>query len=181
MSAPSEAEPQLLGSELIFEGRIFRLLRERVRLPSGLEQTLELVAHPGAVAIAAQDRAGRLLLVRQYRHAVGAWLTEVPAGRLEPGEQALRGAMRELEEETGHRAGAWRELRAIVPAPGFCSERIRIFHARELEPVRSGALAPDADEEIELCWASPAEVLASGIEDAKTLVAAALLLRARGG
>ena len=175
MNEDREPRAEVLRSQQLFAGRVFRLLRERVRLPSGLEQELELVAHPGAVGIAAQDADGRLLLVRQYRHAAGAWLTEIPAGRLEPGEAPLESARRELEEETGYRARSWRARRRSVPAPGCCSERITLFHALELERVESGARAPDPDEEIEIAWASPREVLANGIEDAKTLVAAALL------
>lgn len=168
---------ELLDSKLLHAGRIFKLLAERVRLPSGLEQELDVVEHSGAVGIAAQDEAGRLLLVRQYRHALGRWFLELPAGRLEPGEAPAETARRELEEETGMAAGSWRELRTIVPAPGFCSERVVLFHARDLREVPGGGQPPDPDEELELEWRTPAEILGGEVEDAKTLVAAALLSR----
>lgn len=166
---------ELLGSELLHEGRIFRLLRESARLPSGLRQDVDVVDHPGAVAIAALDAEGRLLLVRQYRHALGEWLVELPAGRREEGEEPLEAARRELEEETGHRAARWTHLREIVPAPGFCSERIQLFLAEDLEAVPGGGLDQDDDEELELLRRTPAELLAGDWTDGKTLVAAALL------
>lgn len=178
MSLPRDPRVHLLRSDLLHEGKIFRVLRERVRLPSGLEQELDVVEHGGAVAIAAQDELGRLLLVRQYRHALGAWFTEIPAGRLEPGEEPEACARRELEEETGLRAARWRRLRSLVPAPGFCSERLVLFHASGLAPATGERRPPDPDEELELSWASPREVLSGEIEDAKTLVAAALLVTA---
>lgn len=141
--------------------------------------------HPGAVGIAALQtrkatRPGggeqRLLLVRQYRHSIGDWMLEIPAGRLEQGEDPLVAARRELEEETGHRAERWELLRRIVPAPGFCSERISLFLARDLVEVPGGGLPQDADEELTTLWLTPREILASEIEDAKTLLCASLLL-----
>jgi len=167
---------ELLSSTLLHEGRIFRLLAEEVRLPSGLLQSIDVVAHPGAVAIAALDDEGRLLLVRQYRHALGEWFTELPAGRLEAGENPLDAARRELEEETGHRAERWSLLRELVPAPGFCSERIQLFLAEGLVAVPDGGLAADDDEELEILRQTPAEVLAGELRDSKTLAAAALLV-----
>jgi len=170
---------ELLSSELLHDGKIFRLLKEAVRLPSGLLQEIDVVAHPGAVAIAALDDAGQLLLVRQYRHALGEWITELPAGRLEEGEDPLTAAQRELEEETGHRAARWTPLREIYPAPGFCSERIHLFLAEDLETVAGGGLAQDDDEELEVLRMSPAAVLSSDLRDGKTLAAAALLTARR--
>ncbi len=167
-------DTRLISSQTLHAGRIFRVMRERVRLPSGLVQDLELVEHPGAVAIAALDASGNLLLVRQYRHATGSWLLEIPAGRLEPGEEPFQAARRELEEETGHRAAQWSELGRFFPAPGFCSELMTLFLAADLEPVVSGRRPKDVDEELELERLPPAAVLASA-RDAKTLLAAALL------
>lgn len=167
---------ELLSSELLHEGRIFRLLKESVRLPSGLRQDIDVVAHPGAVAIAALDAEGRLLLVRQYRHALGDWIVELPAGRREAGEDPLVAAQRELEEETGHRAARWSHLREIYPAPGFCSERIQVYLAEDLEAVPGGGLEQDADEELEVLRMSPLEILGSALKDGKTLAAAALLV-----
>jgi ADP-ribose pyrophosphatase len=175
---------EILSSRTLFEGRIFDLVEESLKLPSGLRQDLAIVDHPGAVAIAALDRRGEMLLVRQYRHAVGDWLVEIPAGRLERGETPLSAAQRELEEETGRRAARWTLLREFFPAPGFCSERIVIFLASELEVVTDGSRPADHDEELELLSAPPAlvlggEIVAGGnvlrVADAKTLVAAALV------
>lgn len=165
----------VLASERVFEGRIFDVVSESVHLPSGLRQDLTIVDHSGAVAIAALDADGRLLLVRQYRHAAGEWLVEVPAGRVEVGEERAAAARRELEEETGYRAGRWELLREFFAAPGFCSELMTLYLARDLEAVEGGRRPMDADEELELVRLTPREVLAGSIRDAKTLIAAALL------
>lgn len=166
---------RLLESETLFSGRIFELRRERVRLPSGLEQDLSIVDHPGAVAIAAELEDGRLILVRQYRHAVGEWLLELPAGRLERDESPLVAAQRELEEETGARARHWTRLAEFYAAPGFCSERMIVFHARDIEWMKGGGRPHDQDEELELELRTPAELCASPPPDAKTWLAACLL------
>ncbi len=150
-----------------------------VRLPSGKKQDLWVVEHPGAVAIAAVLEGGELLLVRQYRHATRRWLIEVPAGRIERGEEPLDAARRELEEETGQRAAEWRELTSFYPAPGFCSERITLFEARGLSPAPAGGPTCDADEEIELVRMRPSELLEGVACDAKTMIAAALLVGRR--
>lgn len=165
----------LISSELLHSTRIFELRREVLSLPSGLRQDLTIVDHPGAVAIAAELDDGRLVLVRQYRHAIGDWLVELPAGRLEAGEDPLLAARRELEEETGYRATDWRKLAEFFAAPGFCSERMTVFHARGLSPVGGDRRPHDADEELELVLRSPRELLASPSPDAKTWLAAALL------
>jgi ADP-ribose pyrophosphatase len=166
---------EILRSETLFRGRIFDLLDESVRLPSGLEQQVLIVDHPGAVCVAPLLSTGELLLVRQYRHAAGDWLLEVPAGRLEPADAARR----ELEEETGHRAGAWEHLESFYTAPGFCSERMTLYLARDLAEVPGGGLAADDDEEIEVVRVPPRDLLAGGGADAKTILAAAVLI-ARG-
>ncbi|QDU85534.1 ADP-ribose pyrophosphatase [Planctomycetes bacterium Pla163] len=168
--------PRVLGTRELCSTRIFSVHQERVVLPSGLEQDLAVVRHGGAVAVAAVGANGRLLVVRQYRHAVGDWLEEVVAGRLEPGEEPLAAARRELEEEAGMRAEHWREVSTFFPAPGFCSERMTLFVATGLRAAGPDRLAPDDDEEIEVAWRRPQDVLASA-RDAKTLVAAAFVLR----
>ncbi len=165
------------ASRKVYEGRIFDLVRESIVLPSGLRQELTIVDHPGAVAIAAIDANGDLLLVRQYRHACGDWLLEVPAGRVEVGEDRLAAAMRELEEETGHRARSWEVLREFYAAPGFCSERLTLFLAKDLVEIESGAKEKDHDEELDLVRRSPGSLFDADIRDAKTLIAAALLVR----
>jgi 8-oxo-dGTP pyrophosphatase MutT (NUDIX family) len=186
MTLRRNPQVEILSSHRLFEGRIFDLVEESLRLPSGLGQDLAVVDHPGAVAIVALDHQGEMLLVRQYRHAVGDWLLEIPAGRLEKGEAPLAAAQRELEEETGHRAAHWELLREFFPAPGFCSERIIVFLASGLTRVTEGARPADHDEEIELYRAAPLDVFigeirigesAVRIADAKTLIAAALISR----
>jgi ADP-ribose pyrophosphatase len=159
----------------LLSGRIFDVVAARLTLPSGIEQELWVVEHPGAVAIAAVTEAGELLLVRQYRHAARTVTLEIPAGRLEPGESPLAAARRELAEETGRSARSWRSLSTFLPAPGFCSERIHLFEARELEPCAS---EPDADEDLEVVSLAPERVLEE-TGDGKSLLAAALLLLGR--
>ena len=171
------SEVERLARDVRHRGPIFSVVREHIRLPSGLEQDLEIVEHDGAVAVAALTAEGSMVLVRQYRHAVGRSLLEVPAGRLEPGEDPAAAAHRELEEETGLKAGSLTLLREFFPAPGFCSEHMTLFLARDLSPAGAGRLSPDADEELEVLELPPAEVLCRSL-DAKTLVAAALLMSA---
>lgn len=166
---------EVLRSETLLRGQIFDLLHETVRLPSGLEQSLDVIEHAGAVCVAALTEDGRMLLVRQYRHAVGDWLVEIPAGRLERGEDPLVAARRELEEETGHRAERWSLRTSFFPAPGFCSELLHLFVATGLTAVPGGGRPHDDDEELELLRATPAEALQL-TRDAKSLLAAALLL-----
>ena len=172
------AEPpaEVLASERIHAGRVFEVVRERVRLASGLVQEIEFVRHGGAVAIAARRDDGRLVLVRQYRHATGETLLEVPAGRLEALEEPLHAARRELEEETGLAAGRWRELARFYAAPGFCSERLVLYLAEDLRPCGPGRRAADPDEELEVVALEPCEVLVQA-RDAKTLLAALLVER----
>jgi len=164
-------------SEVLLRGKIFDLVAARLTLPSGIEQDLWVIEHPGAVAIAPVTDDGELVLVRQYRHAAREVLVEVPAGRLDRGESSRSAAERELAEETGMRARRWRELANFLPAPGFCSERIVLFEARELESLAS-APQPDADEDLEVLRLPPEKVLEVA-RDAKTLLAAALLMLGR--
>lgn len=170
MTLRSHPRVDLCASEVLHRGKVFDVVHRSVRLPSGITQDLDLIEHGGAVAIAARDARGRLLLVKQFRAAASDWLVEIPAGRLEPGEEPLAAAKRELEEETGYRAGRWRLLSEFLPAPGLLSEVIYLFEAEDLVAVPGGGLEPDPDEEIEILWRFPAELLDS--RDAKTLIAA---------
>ena len=153
---------EVLSRVRLHQGRIFEVVAESIRLPSGRRQDLEIVRHPGAVAIAAHDEAGRLVLVRQYRILVDCGMFQ---------------GSRELEEETGLRAARWEPLLVLAPAPGFCSERVHLFRAEGLREVPGGGLPADADEQITVERRTPAELLAAGLEDAKTLVAALLAAR----
>jgi ADP-ribose pyrophosphatase len=128
---------RVVRSEAVYAGKVVDLRVEEVELPGGRRSRLELVRHPGAVAVVALDEGGNVLLVRQYRHATGgAWLLEVPAGKLDPGEEPRACAARECEEETGFRPATLVPLGAIWTTPGFTDERIHLFLARDLVPGR---------------------------------------------
>jgi ADP-ribose pyrophosphatase len=133
-------------SRQIFKGRIVDLRLERVTLPNGHAIDLELMRHPGASAVAAVDDEGRVVLIRQYRHAAGGYIWELPAGILAgPGEAPADCAARELREEAGLVAGELRQLGTIFTTPGFCDERIHLFLARRLT---ADTQAHEADEVI---------------------------------
>jgi ADP-ribose pyrophosphatase len=138
----------------------------------------EIVRHPGAVAIVAVDREGRVTLVRQLREPARKRLLELPAGTCEPGEEPLATAKRELQEEAGLAGGNWRLAASFFSTPGFCDELVRVYVAEGVEEQES---SPEADEEIELVLveASELESLLPEIEDAKTLAGLLLYLRER--
>jgi len=136
-------DPEVLSTRRIHDGRIVKLSLEEVRLPNGNAVTLEIVRHPGAAAVVPVDDDGRVILVRQYRHATSSWLLEVPAGKLDhPGESPEACALREVEEETGYRANRLVSLGWIWTTPGFTDEKIWLYLALELKPTRA-ALQPD--------------------------------------
>jgi ADP-ribose pyrophosphatase len=157
----------------IYSGRVVHLRVERVTLPNGTTTDLELLDHRGAAAVAAVDEARRVVLIRQYRHATGGYIWELPAGVLDrPGEPPVDCAARELQEEAGLRARELTALGAIFTTPGFCNERIHLFLARGLEQV---AHARENDEVIAEVRDVPLdEALAMArrgeIVDAKTIV-----------
>jgi ADP-ribose pyrophosphatase len=129
-------EIRVLEKRGVFKGRVVDLSVERVLLPNGNVCELELIRHPGAAAVVPVDEDGNVLLVRQYRHAAGGFLLEVPAGKLDPGEAPETCALREVEEETGHRPGALAPLGSILTTPGFTDERIWLYLATGLVPSR---------------------------------------------
>lgn len=118
-----------------YRGEWIEVVTEDVDLPGGRRATLDTVRHPGAAAIVPFVSADRVLLVRQYRYATGGWIYEIPAGKLDPGEDPQSCAMRELEEEAGKRAGRLEALGSIWTAPGFTDEKIHLFAAHDLEDV----------------------------------------------
>jgi 8-oxo-dGTP pyrophosphatase MutT (NUDIX family) len=142
-------KPTPIASQHIHSGRIIDVSTERLLYANGREYDLDFVRHPGAAAVVAVDGAGRVCLVRQYRHGVTDFLWEIPAGKLDPGEAPQVCAVRELAEETGVAAKRWTSLGQFLPAPGIFSEVIHLYLAQDLDV---GAAAPDADEDLELQW-----------------------------
>jgi ADP-ribose pyrophosphatase len=173
----AQAQIQVLDTTRVYDGKIFKVDVEDVRLPSGRTSKREIVRHPGAVALMVVDPDGKLLLVRQYRRAADRILLEVPAGTREPGEDAETCARREVQEETGFAAGTVEHLGGFYSAPGFCTEYLECYLCTDLRP---GDLQAEEDEDLQLerlslddAWAAAA---AGTITDAKTL--AGLLLYA---
>jgi ADP-ribose pyrophosphatase len=181
---PEVAEAaQLLSSEVAFEGRVFQVLRDQLIEPGGAEVTREIIRHNGSAVILAVDSAKNkrdpwVVVERQYRHAAQRFLWELPAGKLEPGEDALAGAQRELEEETGYRAKTWKPLVEYYASPGFVGEAMKLFLA---EGLVAGDAHPEDDERIELRLVKLSELLKliekGAIQDGKTLTG--ILLYAR--
>lgn len=118
--------------ETIFEGRVFKVYKDKVEVENGNLATREVVTHGGGAAIVAKAPSGKLLLVRQYRYPTGRALLEIPAGKIDAGEAPETTGFRELIEETGYRAGTFEYLTEAFPTPGFCSEKIYIYQAEDL-------------------------------------------------
>jgi ADP-ribose pyrophosphatase len=135
----------------VFEGRIFTVQIERVTLPKGGTFDAEVVRHPGSVVLVPVTDEGRIILVRQYRHPIGRWVWELPAGSLEPGEDPGKAAARECQEEIGLIPGAVEKLGALFPTPGYCDEEMNFYRLTRLRPPGEGdaAAQPDEDEDIE--------------------------------
>ncbi len=159
-----------LSSEKIFDGRIIHVRRDIVRLPDGAEAHREVVDHPGGVCVLALDDENRALLVSQFRYPYGRVLREVPAGKLEYGEDPTEAAIRELKEETGAVSADFRFLGELYPSPGYCGEIIRMYLARDLT---FGETHLDEDEFLNLERVPFEElveqVLSGEIKDAKTI------------
>lgn len=162
--------------QTVYNGKIIRLNREKVSLPDGRILELEVVHHPGGVVVLAEDAKGRFCLIRQFRHAVGGWIWEFPAGKLEPNEHPAETARRELLEEAGVDASEWQRLGETVTSPGILTEVVHVYHARTL---RYQATAHEAGELIEIHWLEPDEIRAmvneGRLNDAKSLVGLYLL------
>ena len=120
--------------QAIYQGRIVDLWLERVTLPNDSRIELELVRHPGGAAIVALDDRNRVCLLRQYRYAVGGYIHELPAGKIDNREPPIETARRELEEEAGMQADDWRSLGKMYSSPGFCDEVIHLYLATNLTP-----------------------------------------------
>ncbi len=164
--------------EVLFKGRVLTLEREDVTLPNGKTTTMEIVRHRGSVVLIPMPAKDRVILIRQYRHVIGEWIWELPAGTLEVGEDPETGAKRECEEEINLAPGRVRRLGAWYPTPGFCDELMTFYLCEELGPPSGNAHA-DEDEQIEpreFSFDEARALLAAGqVRDMKTVFGLAVL------
>ena len=164
-------------SRTVFVGRTVTVNVETVRLPNGHVTDLDIIHHPGGAAIVAIDGAGRVCLIRQYRHAAGGWIWELPAGKLEPREPPELTAQRELLEEAGTTSHSWTSLGPYVSSPGVFTEIVHLYLAQDLQ---SANMSHEAGELIEVHWIDLEKAcqraLDADINDGKTALG---LLRAR--
>jgi ADP-ribose pyrophosphatase len=165
-----------ISSKQIFEGVIFNVRLDEVRRPNGSTMVLELVEHNGGVVIACKPKPDEVMLIKQYRYAIDEELIELPAGRLEIGEDRFECAKRELIEETGYRAETWEELPPIYSAPGFCNELLTCYLASDISWVGKNL---DEDEWTDVVTVSLKDawqmVLDRKIRDAKTVAVLAMI------
>jgi ADP-ribose pyrophosphatase len=165
-----------VSSKTVYQGNVFWVTRDEVEEPGGVKATRDVIRHNGSVVVLAVDTETNpkdpgILLIRQYRHAAGKLMLELPAGRIEPGEKVIPAGKRELIEETGYRAKRWSHHCNYYASPGFLTETMTILLAERLT---QGEAAPEEDEKIELHMTPLSEVLrlirAGNIEDGKTLI-----------
>lgn len=165
----------------IYQGEVVNLGLETVTLPNQQTLQLEVVRHPGGAAVLAVDELDQVCLLRQYRHAGGGWLWELPAGKIDHAESPEHTAKRELQEEAGISAQQWQCLGSFLSTPGFCDERIHLYLARMLSQTETDR---HPDEVIEVHWISLEQALEwidrGKIVDAKTIIGL-LLAQARLG
>ncbi|WP_346354193.1 NUDIX hydrolase [Azotosporobacter soli] len=167
----------LVSSSSVFKGALLDVYCDTVTLPNGRQATREFIKHPGAVAVVPFTENGDVLMVRQFRYPTGCELLEIPAGKLDPGEQPEDCAKRELAEETGFRPGRLCRLASIHTTPGFSDEVIHLYRAENL--IACDAV-PDEDEFLQVESYSPTElkqmITAGEITDAKTITALMLAI-----
>lgn len=168
-----KSKATILKSRVTYRAPVFYVTSEIVREPSGVTARRDIVRHPGSVVVLAVKGSGknaRVLLARQFRHAAGKEILELPAGRIDPGETALQGAKRELMEETGYRARTWSKAMFFYVSPGFLDETMTIFLA---EGLTAGEATPEEDEVIRprlVPLARAVQMVMRGrIQDAKTI------------
>ena len=177
----------ILSSEVVYQGPLFRVLHDKLIEPGGRENERDVIRHNGSVVILAIDNSKSkrnpwIVMERQYRHAANQFLWELPAGKIDAGENPLAGAKRELAEETGYQAKKWRSLVEYYASPGFLGESMKVFLA---EGLRAGDARPEDDEEIELRLVKLKDVLKmikkGAIQDGKTLTSILLYAWLKGG
>jgi 8-oxo-dGTP pyrophosphatase MutT (NUDIX family) len=155
---------------LIHTGRVFKVFQENITLPNDVRMNLDVIRHPGASAIVPLTGNHTVIMLKQYRHAVGGTIWEIPAGTLDSGEMPLDCARRELAEETGYTASAWQKLGEITPVPGYSDERIQIFLATELMLSVQNLDSDEVLEVREVPFTEALKMISRGsIRDAKTI------------
>jgi len=164
---------RVLSSRTVFRGPVFSVVSQQVQEPDGVQVRRDIVEHPGSIVILAVDHSGktpRVLLERQYRHAAADRLWELPAGSLDPGEEPLRAAKRELLEETGYSAAKWQKALYFFVSPGFLTESMHVFLATGL---KKGQAQPEEDERIAVrffpLYQAVQMAISGKIIDAKTI------------
>jgi ADP-ribose pyrophosphatase len=174
--SPRTRKARLVSSKTVYRGPVFWVTTDHVEEPGGVRARRDLVHHSGSVVVLAVDDSGstpRILLERQYRHAANSYLWELPAGRIDPGEQELQAAKRELLEETGYTASKWRRILKFYASPGFVAETMAVYLATGLQ---KGKAQPEEDEVIVQRMVSLPDairmVLRGTIQDAKTISSA---------
>jgi ADP-ribose pyrophosphatase len=155
----------------IFTGKVITLNIDTVTLPNGVTIDLEMVRHPGAAAVVPLKGDGTVVLIKQFRHAAGGFIYEIPAGKLHPGEDPTHCAARELEEEIGYVAGRLEHLTSILTAPGFTDEVIHIYRATDMTAGRQQLDLDEVLEVLEVPLEDAIKMIRAGtIRDAKTIV-----------
>jgi ADP-ribose pyrophosphatase len=141
----AKGKVRVFKSKMVFQGAVFGVRRDELQEPGGVRVTREVITHPGSVVVLPVLKDGRIVMVRQYRHATRQYLWELVAGSIDKGETVKEAAARELKEETGYRAKRFTEFLDVFPTPGFLEERMHILLA---EGMREGEAHPEADEKI---------------------------------
>lgn len=165
-------QEKTVSSEYPFKGKILNLRHDVVELPDGSLAKREIVEHSGGVCVLALDENRNVLLVRQYRHAYNEEILELPAGKVNPGEDHYECGKRELEEETGYIPGRYEYFGEIYPTPGYCSEKIRMYYADDLIPSEQHLDEGEFLDVIRMPFEEVLQLVLSGeIKDSKTIAA----------